>query len=256
MGGGLTRAAGALFTLLFLYFLFITFKRGGSRPLISTALSGMLLVLSHPEWSLNALLGAVVFWSYFGKTRAGSLWALWIVGGVFLFTSPWWGTVVARHGLAPFWAALHAPQSFHLFQAFTLGAWTGEIIPLMLILTAIGWVIALFSPFSFLSVWLLLDLIVEPRGALRTASLEMALLAAYAVFWCFAILRNSRPLSAWGRPLFNRLTAVFIILLVIFSLFNGLVIGIRLSKYHVLTAADLHGFIWIWSHAPHPPAIS
>jgi hypothetical protein len=249
MGGGLTRSAGALFALLFLYFLHRSITHGGRIPSVFAALSGALLVLSHPEWSLHALLAALVFWGWFGRSRAGSLRALWIAGGVLLLTAPWWGTVIARHGLAPSLAVSRAPQTFHLSQLITLGAWSGEVLPLLLILAVVGWLAALFSPLAFLPLWLALDLLIEPRGALRTASLEMALLSAYAVFWCFDRLRAWSPLERRGMFIGRLMTAV-IILLVAASLFNGMVIGMRLSNYHALTEADRQAFAWIRAHVP------
>lgn len=106
MGGGLTRSLGLLFALLALA-AFVLALGGGSRraALLAAVLSG-LTALSHPHVAaFLALSGIIVAVSRF-RTRAAAVQLLLVGAGAIIVAAPWWLSVVTRHGITPFAAAL------------------------------------------------------------------------------------------------------------------------------------------------------
>jgi hypothetical protein len=115
MGGGLTRALGAIFASLVLYFAIRMFREKSNKMLAGTILMGALTIISHPEWALQAATGGILVWWFFGRNKAGSLRALAAGLGIIILSAPWWATVAARHGLGIFLTASQTPQDRLLF---------------------------------------------------------------------------------------------------------------------------------------------
>ena len=245
MGGGITRSAGALFTLLFLFFFYRSLTQKTSRPLIGASVSGALVVISHPEWTLHAIIAGFVFWIWFGRSRSNTVRAGAILFLILLLTSPWWGLMLTRFGIAPYISAPHAAEGFSLIEAIKINNATNEVVPLLLILAPMGAFLALFSPFKFLAFWLFADFILEPRGALRTAPVEMAMLTAYLCYTFYSWVsqpKHKKKFLIPGRVLIGAIMGI--------AFFNGFVIGVQLYSYHVLSTADQNAFAWIQSNTP------
>jgi hypothetical protein len=139
---------------------------------------------------------------------------------------------------------MRAPEGFDILETFLSTSWTGEIIPVMCILATTGFFLAFFSRQAILPVWLLLDLLVEPRGSLRTVSPQLALLAALPLSAALGWLSRRRKDSN-GSLFASRLGLGLIGLLALIALFNGLAVGVRLGRYHVLSSADRQAFEWV-----------
>lgn len=95
MGGGLTRALGALFLLLSAYAVLRLFEQGTWKKMSLAVLTCSLAVLSHPEIALHTVGTGAIFWLFYGRTRRGTLHSLWILN------------VILRFGLEPFLSTLH-----------------------------------------------------------------------------------------------------------------------------------------------------
>ena len=126
VGGGLTRAFGALFFLLTAYYASRMYREKKTAWIIFTTLAGSLTVLSHLEWALQAAAAGFLFWIFWGRNRRGVLMTASVIAGVLLLTLPWWGTVIQRHGIGIFSnaAAVSPPPWFFwsplLSMSFTL----------------------------------------------------------------------------------------------------------------------------------------
>ncbi len=180
MGGGLTRAFGVLFILLALYSAHEMFQRGSWKFVILSILFCSLAVLSHPEVSLATVTGCALFWLFFGRTQRGILQAALVALGTLLLTAPWWGTVIARHGLAPFEDVFHsgAYTSIPLLglfnELFSFDVWMGLFR--LLVIAGIVW--SLFRREYFFVAWLAIPYLIEPRSAAAFAFFPECIVAA------------------------------------------------------------------------------
>jgi hypothetical protein len=183
MGGGVTRAFGVLFFCLAVYSVYKLFESTSWKRLVLGTFFCSLAVLSHPEIIMASATGCALLWAYFGRTWKKSFTALLVAAGTLVLTAPWWGNVLARHGMAPFLSALNtgayrglpfaaiyeaflAPHS--LFTLFGLLQWAGML-----------W--SLWKKQTFLVAWGLLPYFVEPRSASTIAALPAAMLMALSL---------------------------------------------------------------------------
>ncbi|HEX2924339.1 MAG TPA: hypothetical protein VHS28_09960, partial [Chloroflexota bacterium] len=102
MGGGLTRSLGYLLALLALHRLYALYRDGGPRQWIPTSILMGLTVLSHPEAALFAAYSSALLMLLFGRCRQGVVRSCLVVAGTLAVSSPWWATVLLRHGVSPF----------------------------------------------------------------------------------------------------------------------------------------------------------
>jgi hypothetical protein len=82
MGGGITRALGALFAILVIYFAIRMFQEKNIKMLASTILMGTLTIYSHPEWALQAATAGLLVWWFFGRNKADTFRALAAAVGI------------------------------------------------------------------------------------------------------------------------------------------------------------------------------
>ena len=181
MGGGLTRALGMFGLLLTLSAAAKLFKTPSRKNLWLTILCGGLTVLSHPEAIVHTIGAAVWLWLAASRKKSALIDAIKVCAGVIAWTSPWWGTILMKHGPAPFLNASHTG-----FQSLSLAIipfyFTEE--PFMTIIAVLG-IIGIFGEIRrrnlFLPGWIILAFLIEPRSAAWVANLALTMLAAVAL---------------------------------------------------------------------------
>jgi hypothetical protein len=180
MGGGVTRAAGMLFLLLAAFYVFRLFQEGKLKFIILATLFCSLAVLSHPEVGLQTFGLCAILWLFFGRTRRGVLHAFLVALGVLLLTAPWWGTVTAQHGLAPFLSALQTGQHTTIaWSSLLAGLFTsGEFLPLLFLLRLAGFLYAIWKRQFLFIVLVFVPAMLDPRSAASIAHLSLSMLAA------------------------------------------------------------------------------
>jgi hypothetical protein len=220
MGGGVTRAAGIAFLFLAVFFVLRLFQAGKPKFLLPAVLFCSLAVLSHPEVGLQTAGICALLWFFYGRTWRGALHAFLVALGVFLFTAPWWGTVLAQHGSAPFLSALQTGEhtSVDWLVLLTRLFSTGEFVPLLLILRVAGFMHAILKKQFFFIALVLLPALVDPRSAAFIAHLSLTMLSAFACLDVVpALVKKFRGIEM--KPVLNHRTGVIILLLVTFTLF-------------------------------------
>ena len=182
VGGGLTRALGALFFLLTAFCADKMYRERKSVWIIATALSGALSALSHPEWALQAVTAIALFWFFHGRDRQGILISVAVGLGMALLTSPWWISVIQEHGFVVFFQASQATESRWLFWTtpLTMG-FTGERVPIIAVLAMCGLFIHIAKRDFLLPAWALLSLAVDPRGGVPASIFPFSILAMTAL---------------------------------------------------------------------------
>ena len=184
VGGGITRSFGAIFAFLFTYFAFRIFhdKDRSLYGFIGAILSGALVVLSHPEWALQAAFTGFLFSLFWARDWNAVRKAVVIPIAVLALTSFWWGSVLQRFGLQLFFSASSATSSRLLFfvSLFKL-QFTGEYTIFFAVFIFIGAFVAMAKREYFLLVWGIGCLVVDPRGGVPFAMLPFSVLAMYSI---------------------------------------------------------------------------
>jgi hypothetical protein len=186
MGGGLTRSLGLLFALLALSALARAI-RGGSRrtALLAAVLSG-LTALSHPHVAAFLALSAVVIAVSRVRTREGGVQLLLVGVGALLVAAPWWLTVVVRHGITPFAAALGSGGGTSTIvpaigTLLRWNAWNEPLFPLVSALALGGVVVSLARRELMVPIWIAAVAFALPTPFQMISAIPLALLAGIGV---------------------------------------------------------------------------
>jgi hypothetical protein len=188
MGGGLTRSFGFLFALLTLWQVARLYKYGGWRHLLAATVLSALTILSHLGTAPFLVIGIVLLFFTYGRTwsaaRASAILAL----GTALLSAPWWGTILAQHGLDTFRAANATGESLFsgyearhrvLLSLADFGAdKTGEpMAPIVWLFALIGGIAAVARGWWLLPAWWVLLLMFDGRQGGTFATVPVAMLA-------------------------------------------------------------------------------
>jgi hypothetical protein len=122
-----------------------------------------------------------------------------VVAGVLAVTSPWWATVVARHGLSPLQAALgtsSTPPYYLPWIRLVLFTLTPEVfLDIVGVMGLLGALVCAADRQYFLLVWLAVIAVLDPRSSSRYATIPLAMLAEVGL--CRVVLPAMRRL---GKP--------------------------------------------------------
>lgn len=253
MGGGITRSLGLVFLLLAARQVYLAFRSESpsARKTLLAALFCALAVLSHPEVAIQTAGLCALLWLFHGRTRRGLLYAFFIAIGTLLLTAPWWATVLAQHGAAPFLSAsqtgLHttAPWSKFFVESYTgIG-----IFPLLLILRLAGTAYAFVKREWLLLSMLILPYLVDPRSAPAIAFLGFSLLSALVLLDALPIL-----IARWRKAPPKPLTESRVGVVLLFALFFLQFVDCGLNNYRLinttLTPGDREAMSWINENIP------
>ena len=217
-GGGITRAFGFLFAILALHQAYHLYTRQEYRYAVSSAVLCALSVLSHIGTARFVAISIALLWMAFGRHRRGVAGSILVAVGTLLLTAPWWGMVMAYHGVAPFVAANQTSGSLlndtetvkeivgHLARFGT--ALTSEpFFPLIGVLAFFGGLASLTPNRLFLPVWLVLLICLDLRGAATFSAVPSAMLVGICVSDILLPLLN-RAWAEWKpMPLHRRMTS-------------------------------------------------
>lgn len=180
MGGGLTRAPALFFTILALGGFLIWTKWHKWPDFILTVVFTALTALCHLEmlWMLAISYLVIFFVSQHTWKAFGEL--LLAAAATLLLTSPWWGTVVALHGLSPFIQALNS-GAFSIWRIlanlFFLTPTQDLNQTVFQLLALVGLFFAFREKNWLLPVWWLALVLFDPRSSQRSVTIPVALLA-------------------------------------------------------------------------------
>lgn len=272
MGGGVSRSVGFFFTLIALYQANRLFVKQDVKTFLLCSLFVSLAALSHLEWGITSVVAVslLILYQQFNKRRLALVVALGAV--VLLMTSPWWITVLIRHGIDPFLAASKTsewePSRFEnaesIFKIFDdeLGG-----IPVSL-LAIIGWIVSVVRKDWFLPVWLIAIFMTTPRHGLTAATMPLSILAAIGLahfimpmlIRSVLFIRNrfkrksSHLKSSRNSPLIQRfLTNQVVISCFIVVIYILLMTNVNYAKATpliALTSSERNAMTWIKNNTP------
>ncbi|MER3419291.1 MAG: hypothetical protein C4290_01645 [Chloroflexota bacterium] len=207
MGGGITRAFGLLFAVLAVRQVYHLCTRAHPGSLAGVIALAALTAMSHLEAAVFVLASSALLLAVYGDR--GALYRLVLAAaGAALCASPWWATVMARHGVTPFWLAGQTGGGLLLFALVTLPM---RLLPLPLAAIPLAVVLCLLwarrhhwtqnlvslreRPVTLLACWMLVLLLADLRAWLTYSAVPLAMLVGTAVLNTVATLR---PLTAVG----------------------------------------------------------
>lgn len=251
MGGGITRSFGLAFLFLTITFANRLYRRTSSRHAVLTAIFGALAFLSHPETGVLAAYSCILLWLFRGRSKQTLFWSIAVALGVAGLTAPWWGAVLAKHGLAPFQSALQTSDdgNFHLAKLLTLQFGSnGSFFSLTVALGLVGLLAQLAEKKFLLPVWLWLPFFLDPRSAEGMALIPMSMMAAYGFDEVIApaLLSLRERDGAWLRDRFVTLSMLGI---VFYLFFSAAIYGLGLVAGS-LSAADRETIVWVDENIP------
>jgi uncharacterized membrane protein len=184
VGGGLTRSVGLLFALLALHQGYLLLKNSDARRILPTAVLAALSLMSHPETGWLVAFSLVMFSLACGRNRRGLGLGLAVGATAAVLSAPWWGTVIARHGLDPFLSASQSGRGdWYSWAGDTLLSldFTEEpIAPLLACLGMAGLVISIARRELLIPAWLVAIFILDPRSASTFSMMPLAMLIGVA----------------------------------------------------------------------------
>lgn len=264
MGGGVTRSLGFLFSLLAIKYIYELFSDAHQKksPTILAAVFSGLTVLSHPVTALFLIFSTILIYLFrenrIGNLRKGFLLSVWVLA----ITSPWWGTVVYRHGWAPF---LGAGGTGHVnwFEIKNLLTLNFEFEnPFFLSVYGVFAILGVFfvrgKSVKQLSIALFIGYIVMPRGGVDLLSAYMALLAAQGVHAVLGGLPPGLSTRSSGLPdviaEYSRAKVflVFVFIYVFFAAYTYKYVQGK-SSLHLTQSEDL-AMQWIQRHTDNDAA--
>lgn len=198
-GGGITRSFGELFAIVALWQGVRVFRDGRRAALLPLSAALALTALSHLEWAQFAAVSVVMMMLAWRRTWVGRRDVLLAGVAALVLCAPWWLTVVLRHGVAPFLAAMTGnAQVFPLqnsVRAVITLTLTHEIwFPVIGMLALAGLLVCIGERRPFLPVWLGIVLLTDARGWAIPLALPVALLAgAGLVDGVLPLLLRARP---------------------------------------------------------------
>ncbi len=250
MGGGITRAFGILFLLLFAWQAVQLFKEYTHKKLVLTILFGAGAVLSHPQTALHAALGGALIFAFYGRNKRGVISALFAGLGVALLSAPWWITVLSRYGLRPFISAGQTSQrTLESYLAILKFDGLGDylFIPTLL-LAFIGIWIMFKQKEYFLITWTIIAYLVDPRGGEGIALLSLSMLAGTGLLKLFQW--SSRSDGEQDEVLFMKRGVQFILFgFIFYSIMAASIFDFQLVNTS-LKSADLEMIDWVKSSIP------
>lgn len=265
MGGGVTRTFGMLFALLAMHQAFLVFSTRSNRALVLLIVFGSLVVYAHPEAATHTAVTAILFYLWQDRSRKGLIAGLLAAGGVLLLTAPWWGVVVARHGLDPFLAAAAAAKqdSYNvlvgLFALFRFDFADEPFVTILTVLGLIGIAVQLARRQYLLPLWLLAMHSVEPRGGTLFMTIPLSILGGIALDVAILPTLNgnaatttrgasappyvaSNWLEGALRGTSARLAVGFVI---VYGMMSAYATGLRIREEFTLGASDLQAMAWV-----------
>ena len=248
VGGGLTRSFGYLFGILALWQVCALFQSNENKHIILTILFASLTILSHPGSAWFALYCSVIILAFNFKDILSVLKkSLWVIFSVLILTSPWWFTVVTRHGLAvltyPFQTETSSLASF--LTPFTFLFTNEPLLDILAFSGFIGVIICIYNRLFLFPVWLFSIFIFEARLGTTYSVVPMALLIGVGIDQ--AVLPIVVPSREQGKNKFHGFVSKFVggylIIYVIINAYLGI-------NYQVVSQNEIRSMKWINANTP------
>jgi hypothetical protein len=248
VGGGLTRSFGYLFAILTLWQVYALFTSEKRQHILLTALFGSLTILSHPGTTWFAVYSSAVMMAFNIKNNPRWWLKSILVGlGVIILTSPWWLTVVSRHGLgvltSPF--QTEGPSIVSILTPISFLFTNEPLLDILALSGLLGVFISLKYKSYFYPVWLFSVFLFESRLSATYSVVPMALLAGIGIDRGIRPLLSSESKGEKGK-LSGLLPTIAIVYFGLYAIINAY-LGIN---YETITQEQISTMTWIKTNTP------
>ena len=250
MGGGITRAPALIFSFLALAFAYRLLKTKEPRNILPLSLCASLLALTHPEITFQTAFSVLILALFFLRDKKTFSRLLAAAAITLALTSPWWFTVLQRHGVAPFQAALaahpkdYAASLLYLFQ-FNL---SGEaILDVVAVLGLIGLLADFRRGDFFLPAWIGLAFVSDPRAAPFASLTPLILLAVRGLDSTVKGLALPSPNEDVFDSNFSRRVLLG---LSAYLFLSGMIASMQLGNQFRLLPEEREALAWIQNNTP------
>lgn len=251
-GGGLTRSAGMLLSILAVWQGLRLLRSDRRTPILATAILGGLAALSHPEAAVFVVVALGLGYLVMARSRAALARLAGAALGATAVSTPWWLGVTISHGAAPLVAALTATNHdlvaslVTFFFAYPLEG----PVPLLGFFALAGAVHSILNRRPYLVVWWAGICLFDVRYALVAGTVPISLLAAVGLVEVIVptVVHLATPLHASAPAHWATATLLAAVALLGFQ-----------GAYHdaawfgssvALTLADRAAMAWVAGHTP------
>jgi hypothetical protein len=247
LGGGVTRAFGALFGILALAFVVSFIETGGKITAVFASIFCGFTVLSHPEWAwfLFYSIGIFIILKLITKARRVFFRAFLLFLGTSAIVLPWLLTVIQRYGKSAIQPLLDSGFSrlSDIINFFFIN-WSMEpFVPVFTLFAIVG----IFSLFKkkewFMVLWLPFVFFLQGRAAVQKAVIPLALLAGAGVKAIFDFVSTQFP-----RRINLRTVMMIVLGIYIYSLTGSMIYSTSFDK--PLPKQFIKGIEWIQQESP------
>lgn len=266
MGGGVTRSWGYLFALLSIRQLY-HFYANDENNIFSVVALATLVVLTHPEAAVHTFLAAIFFFFYFSRSIKKFFRSFQVGLGVLLLSSPWWLTILFRHGWSPFSTALLSSQQNNvniitrLILLFQFSFTDESNLTLIGVLGLLGVFTLLAQKRYFLPIWLAFIFLIEPRSAslyvIVLLAMSSAVLLDDLLFVGFQKLSQnliSDPFPSpnnWAEKMLNNKSSLLLFSFIFaYGIFSSYSTILNIHETWSLDQENLKAFQWIAENTP------
>ena len=262
MGGGITRAPGFLFALLALNSFTRGLRGGHDKNLAWAAVWAALTALTHPEAAFQLAIGAALLFLVIDHSARGAVRVAVLAVLILILAAPWWATVLSRHGVDPFLAAIRAAGQDstnllgRLFSAFRF-EFTGEAyLSLAAMLTLIG-LAAGSAPVTrlLLAIWMFVSYLAEPRGGTLFMMIPASMLGGLGLEGLLHLAGHpGEQASNARRSLPQVLDAAgprtMLAFIIMYMLVAAYVTPFKVLRHATLKASEIRAMAWIGAKTP------
>jgi len=209
MGGGITRSLGLLFAMLALHQIYLMYQTRERRYVITSSVLAALTVLSHIQTGSFLAFSSALFFLSYGLHRRGLIYSAIVGVAVVVLTSPYWGSVVAMHGVQPFLSANQTGGSIitadaglrdYLIESLLrLGTLSEPLFPLIGTLGFLGVLACVTTRRFMLPAWWAAIILLDARAFPTFSTIPVALLAGIGLTEVILPIAV-RPLHAHWEP--------------------------------------------------------
>lgn len=256
MGGGVTRSPGFLFEILALACVAQLFTKPSRRIIAWTIVWSSLVVVTHPEATSQTVFAAFLLYLFFDRSRKGLLRALIIAAFTIGITSPWWATILTRHGFEPFLAANAAvsarsfPWIARFVALFRFDFMSEPSLKIISTLGLLGIFLRLNKRDFFLPVWLTTTFLLEPRSAPQIMTIPMSLLAAHALTEMILQKFSASDSDSLDDLLKSAAARAFLGLLLILLTLDSYLVAEKIAHEFSLARSNMDAYEWIPANTP------
>ena len=253
MGGGLTRALGAIFMLFALTHIHRVFAKESKQDIWAAIIFSSLAVISHTEAPIYTISIAIYIWMMKSRSVNGLRNGILVAAGVLLLISPWLMWIMNSHGLTPIISASQTGlrSTWSVLKLLNIDILTEEpYLDLLGAMGIIGMTLLVAKKSFFIPGMFVVIFLSHPRSAHTIGNIPLAIAAGFFISQIFIPLMQqaNNDLGLQNKQIrYGVLLSVLMLFSYVAS--NSLFYGNEITNKHV-AEPERNAMQWIVRHTP------